>query len=290
MADVQFRIDSAAGSLPLVSTPFEWGPYRLGAGTTGLGLAPELTRIVPSPAGGGTIRGSRPGIRKGTLQITMEGSSRGHTQELIDALALALKIRNRPELVAVVPDQGTWRLPFVRVGGGEPAYDNGGDELLTWDIEVECPGTFWIRDEPVEFTVKQIAEGMVGLLPDLAKLQVAPSAAIGAIEAANPGTEEVPIHWRITGPGGPATVLIGGRGFTLSSVLTAGQFVTVTRTEQGWRVTDQAGASKYSALGAAPKFPMAPPGAIEGVAALSNATSAAASIAGWFNPAREVIH
>ncbi len=289
MADVEFSIQSSAGILPLVSTPGVSGPFRLMLGTSGLGLPVELVDIEPSAGGGGTVRGTRVGVRGGTLAIEVSGGSRSEVDANLRTLARHISARRSPQLVASIPDDGTYRLGFVRVGGGEDTYREWGDNLTEWSIEFEAPHPFWVRDEPVGFVVSQSVEDAVGLLPELAKLQVMSSVAIGELQVENPGDEPAPVSWRITGPGGPAAVSLDGRGFTVVDVLEPDEWIEIRRTPTGWRVVDQTGANRYSALGPAPKFPVAAEGVASGVAMLEEAGLGAA-IAGWFNPLRKLVH
>ena len=286
--DVTFSIESAAGIIPLRSTPGEVGPYRLGKGTTGLGLVPEVVQTAPSPGGGAVLRSRRPGVREGTLVLGASGATRTATEALMRNIARVIRTDAAPQLVAVIPGDGTYRLPFIRIAGGEDAYDDFGDEGIEWSLEVQALQPYWVRDKPVSFYFGQDASTARGLLPDLAELPVMASGALGDITVTNPGDVAAPMSWRFTGEGGPVTVNVGGRGFTIPHMLAAGEIVQIDRAKTLWKVTDQDGANAYSKLGPAPKFPLATAGTVTGNVLMESATGG--TVAGWFNPLRELVH
>ena len=290
MADVEFRIESNAGVIQLASTPGDWSsPFRLMAGTDGLGLPPEIPRITDSPAGGGVLRSSKVGVRQAVLVVDVHGQDRADTAANLRRLAQVIKTSNRPALVAALPQQGTYRMPFVRTDGGGNGYDGGGDDIVTWTIGIQCPNPYWVADDPVQVAVRQQDITPVGLLPDLAELPVMASDAVGELNVTNPGEVEALMAWRIEGPGGAVTVQLGGRGFTIPDGLAAGEVITIEKGVTGWSVTDQAGANAYPRLGPAPKFPSVPVGRTKGVASLQSAGEGS-GIYGFFYPLREVVH
>jgi len=289
VADTEFRIESAVGTLELVSTPGGVGPFRLMAGTKGLGLPAEILLTKPSASGGGWYRGHKVGMRTGTLVIEVRGESRTQTENRLRLLAAHVDADNSPVLVAVIPGDGTYRLPFYRDGGGEAGYTQWGDKVTEVAFEVVAPQPYWVRDEPVQFSVSLSDEEQKGLLPDLAELPVMSSDAYGELVLDNPGDVRAPIFFRITGPGGPVTVTVDGRGFQFLTPLAEGEVVTIERTPQGWRVRDTTGTNRYGDLAPAPKFPYAPRGVSTGVVVLQDAGEGA-SIAGWFNPMRKLVY
>jgi hypothetical protein len=146
----------------------------------------------------------------------------------------------------------------------------------------------WVREEPVTIPEVRPAAERVGLLPYLSALPVSGSNAYESLVVENPGDVATPVNWRITGPGGPCEILLGGRGFTFDAVLSEGEVISIVRTPTGWAVTDQTGANRYGDLGPAPKFPSAPVGVSSGFVGLAGA-SAGSSVAGWFNPQRKMV-
>lgn len=289
MADVEFSIESSAGTIPLASEIDEAGDFRLMKGTHGLGLPVDVVRLVDSASGGGSYRGHRVAMRDAVLVVEVNGRSRSDTEDKLRRLARCIDASVSPQLVARYLDGSVYRLGFYRVGGGEDTYGEWGERTVEWELDVRCPDPYWLADAPVPLEVSQDGQ-TVGLLPDLAKLPVMPSSASGTVTVENPGDVPAPLYWRITGPGGPARVSVNGRGFVFNATLRAGEVITVERTRTGWRVTDQTGASRYSDLGPAPKFPSAPVGPTVMTASLENADPGSSSIAGYFRPRRKLVH
>lgn len=288
MADVEFSIESTVGVIPLASEIGQPGAFRLMKGTRGLGLPTDVVRLVDSASGGGTYRGHRVAMRGAVLVVEATGRDRTDSENKLRLLGRCIDAEASPQLVARYADGSVYRLGFYRTGGGDDTYQEWGETTTEWELDVTCPEPYWIADDPVPVRITN--EGNeVGLLPDLAKLPVMPSSAYGSVPLENPGDVPSPISWRITGPGGPVVIAVGGRGFTVDTVLTEGEVISVERTRTGWSVTDQTGANRYTDLGPAPKFPSAPAGVSQLVAAMENAVPDATEIAGFFRPMRKLV-
>lgn len=289
MADVEFSIESTAGSIALASEIDQAGDFRLMKGTRGLGLPVDVVRLEDSASGGGSYRGHRVAMRDAVLVVEINGRSRSDTETKLRRLARCIDASASPQLVARYLDGSVYRLGFYRVGGGEDTYGDYGERTVEWELDVQCPDPYWLADEPVPIKVSQDGQ-VTGLLPELAELHVMPSSASGTVTVENPGDVPAPMTWRITGPGGPARVNVNGRGFVFEEPIGADEVITVERTRTGWRVTDQTGASRYPDLGPAPKFPSAPVGPTVVIASLENADPGTSSITGFFRPRRKLVH
>ncbi|WP_241978864.1 phage tail family protein [Cryobacterium sp. Hh7] len=156
-------------------------------------------------------------------------------------------------------DGTSYELPFVYLSGLEVDSTVSTPTHTQALISIECPAPFWTARDALSFRVANESAG-VGLLPNLAQLQLSRSAAIGSVSLENPGDVESDISWTITGPGGPTPISIDGVGFVFESVLLSGEVVTIERTATGVTVIDGNGANRYAGLGPAPKFPRLPAG------------------------------
>lgn len=281
---MKLSIESGAGAvdLPLFDTHgFVYQPDP-----KGLGLTQRLVEWAESPAGGGRVKSSRVGMRDAELPVVILGDSSDEVRAMQGQLGRVLS--TSPVLVVALDDGGKYRLPFEWVGGGNDSLPFEGATELELSITIRCPDPYWVSDDPVQIGPIGLTGEPVGLLPDLAELQVMGSSAFGDVQVENPGDAEAPVTWMITGPGGPATVELGGRGFVLDTVLEAGESVTVRKGDLGWTVTDQTGASRYADLGPAPKFPSIPVGESTGSVLMTNA-GAGSSVAGFFRVLRRVV-
>lgn len=280
------RIDSDAGSMPLKSFGVSGVIYAPDA--RGLGLPPDLTEWTSSPAGGGRLRSHRIGMREGAIPVTILGESSDEVRDYAQRLRAVTRASVHPELVATLTTGEVYRLPFYRTGGGEDGLPYEEVLELDWEIEIRCPSPYWVADQPRQIGPVGISAETVGLLPDLARLQVSGSTALGSIDIENRGDVPSPATWIIRGPGGPVAIDVAGRGFVIDTVLEEDETITISRTGSVWTVADETGANRYSALGPAPKFPAIPPG--RSVAAISmDGAGPTASIAGYFRVRRELV-
>ncbi|RCL91789.1 MAG: hypothetical protein DBW62_00605 [Microbacterium sp.] len=281
-----FSIVSSRGAVPLVTQSGD-GEFVLERDSSGLGLPSESLRFAESAAGGGRYQGGRYAMRDAVLVIGVEGDTEDALEASLRLLASHVDRSASPTLVAQYAGGEKWSMGFYRTGGGEdvrsilPTYER-------WEFDIRCPRPLWVREAPVTVPEVNPAAEKLGLLPYLSALPVTGSTAYGDLVVENPGDVETPVNWRITGPGGPCEIVLGGRGFTVDAVLTEGEVISIVRTPTGWTVTDQTGANRYSDLGPAPKFPSAPVGVSTGYAAIVDA-GAGSSVAGWFNPQRKMV-
>lgn len=289
MSYVDFSIQSAAGTIPLVSEPGIPGTYRLMTGTVGFGMVPDQVRYSASASGGGWYRGHRVGMRTPTLVIEINAADRADMNVKLRALADVVDADNSPQLVAAITGDDTYRMAFQVTDTDPNSYGDSGERVTDWTLGCTVPRPYWVADTPYSINVTQGA-AVPGIVPDLAELPVSASAAFGVFNIENKGDAPAPITWVITGPGGPTTVTVGGKTFTYNAVLSAADVITITRTALGWTVTDQTGANKYASLvrSPPPKFPSAPRGVSPAVVTMASTTTAS-RVQGFFNPLRKVV-
>lgn len=288
MADRQFSIVSADGEVIPLSTDRE-GDIALLVGVFGIGVPPVAPRFSEGAADGGSFRGKRYGMRVLDLPIHIRGTSRADIEDKVRVLARAVDDEDGlPKLVASYADGTVYELPFVYVSGLE---GNGADSTnygVQYTLSVTCPDPFWTARDAVQFSVSA-GGAVVGLLPDLAKLQLMPSTTLGSLTVHNPGEVDALLSWVIRGPGTLVSAKINGVGWTYNSPLVAGDVLTIVRTTTGVTVANQLGANKYGGLGPAPKFFSLPKGDTN-VDLVMTGTTPASSVAGFFRPRRKVVY
>ncbi|WP_425836937.1 hypothetical protein [Microbacterium sp. PA5] len=285
---IEFSIESTAGTIPLATRGGNTTPYVFEPGVTGLGLPPDLFEWQESPVAGGRVRSHRVGMRDAEWPIVILGASQDEINTLANELARIIDYEADPQLVARYTTGEVWRLGFYRVGGADNPVAGWGDSHLRWVLSVRCPDPYWVSDVPVTIGPIGAEPVPVGLLPDLAELHVGKSSTFGAVTVENPGDAPSPVSWRISGPGGPTSVLLGGVGFTFETPLIAGEIVTIERGPLGWTILDQLGANRYADLGPAPKFPFVPKGSTEAVIQMDDLASGAA-VTGFFKVKRKLV-
>lgn len=288
MADVEFTIERS-GYLPIHLNTDHGGSYALQSGTTGFGVPQVVPQLTRGAGNGATYRGERVDTRVMDLEILIMGDNRISTGELLRKLSNIMRARRNqplPKLVAEYATGEVYEIPFLYRSGLEIEYSEAQAKFLRAVVSVECPDPFWTAQDSLSFTI-QNNSAAVGLLPELAKMQVMASTAIGTVAVNNPGDVETEISWRLTGPGGPTTVQVNGEGFVYNTVLTAGNIILIDGQQK--TVVDQAGANKYTGLASAPKFPLLQPGSNSVFVSMVNATVGVSSVTGFYKPRREVI-
>lgn len=261
MADVEFTIERPGYESIHLDTDGS-APYGLRKNTGGLGVPPVVARFSEGAGVGGTYRGSRTGMRPMDLGIIFSATDRISTGELIRVLARLVRSRvgsPQPMLVATYSSGEVFELPFVYQSGLELDHTEALPMVYRTVVSVMCPAPYWTARDALQFIVSNDAAA-VGLLPHLAELPVGSSTAVGSVTVENPGDVESDIAWTITGPGGPIPISVNGVGFIFETPLVTGEVVTIRRTALGIEVLDQSGASRYTDLGYAPKFPRLPEG------------------------------
>lgn len=259
MADVEFTIERS-GYLPIHLNTDHGGSYALQSGTTGFGVPQVVPQFMRGAGNGASYRGERVDTRVMDLEILIMGESRIATGELLRKLSNIMRARRNqplPRLVAEYATGEVYEIAFVYRSGLEIEYSEAQARSLRVVVSVECPDPFWVARDSESFTIGNDSAA-VGLLPDLAALNVSASTAIGSVPVENPGDVDTEVSWQLTGPGGPTTVEVNGEGFTYEPVLASGEVVFVDGRDRA--VVDAAGVNRYSGLAASPRFPLLQPG------------------------------
>lgn len=264
------------------------GDFVLTTGVTGFGIPATNVRIDPSAGPGGVWRFTKRGVRDLDLPIVVLGTDRVDVETKLRRLARLLQDNDgATKIVANYSDGSSVFLEAHYVGGAETQFGSDATNFFCrWVIQMQAPQPYWATVTSQSFTVGSGSTGR-GLLPQLTKLKVSSSQALGVVNVNNPG--DVPTYpvWTLRGPMDYATVTDGTQTFTYNAAIAAGETITIN-TESG-EVTDNLGANKYANMGAAPKlFPLAP-----GLTSLNISGTGATSstvITCFYSPRYEIIH
>ena len=233
--------------------------YVLNPGMVGFGIAPTELRIDPSAGIGGVFRHSRRGIRELDLPITVLGDNRADVQTKLRKLARITQDRRGPmTLRATYPTGQQLFIDLHYAGGAEGQWGEelGGLTYATWVLSCQAPQPFWESLAKQSFQLVGGGTGR-GLLPQLTKLKVSSSQALGDVTVSSGADVEVFPVWTITGPVDDFTVTNGTDSWTISG--TIDNVTTVTVDTEKKTVVDQTGTNLYDRLGPAPKlFPFQP--------------------------------
>lgn len=237
---------------------FDNSTFVLNTGFTGFGIPATQVRIAESAGDGGTWRHTKRGVRDIDLPITILGDDRADVQTKMRRLArLTQDALGATILKAAYSDGTSLTIGLHYVGGAEGQW--GEDEGMTWNkwvMSFQAPVPFWVSEQAQDFVIRSGGSGR-GLLPQLTKLKVASTQALGEISVTNDGDVASYPLWRIDGPINNFTATDGTLTFTFASLVEEGETIFVD-TETN-RVYDQTGANRYSILGSAPKlFPFQP--------------------------------
>jgi hypothetical protein len=293
MSDRTFSIVPAVGAAIELSTDAE-GDFALMVGVWGIGVPPVAPRFSEGAGDGALYRGGRYAMRTIDLPVFIRGTERADIEAKVRRLARAVDPANGlPKLVATYANGEVFELPFVYTSGLEGEGTESRNNRTQYVLSITCPDPFWTARDAKQFSLIANATA-VGLLPDLARLQIASADTLGDFAIDNPGDVPSPLTWVITGPGGPASVTVDGKTWTYTGVLTATDTVKIERKPGGITITDKNGANKYSSMAAAPKFAELPPGPSNVAVTFTNAspgsylpTGAAATTNLYTNPGME---
>lgn len=232
--------------------------YVLNPGMTGFGVAPTEVRVDPSAGIGGVFRHSRRGVRELDLPITVLGTNRIDVQTKLRKLARITQDRRGPMRLRAQYSTGQQLfLDLHYTGGAEGEWgEAGGRTWQQWVLSLVAPQPFW---ESLTRQTIQLTGGGTGrgLLPQLTKLRVSSSQALGDVTITSTADVEVFAKWTITGPVTDFTVSNGVESWTISGAIAPGDTVTVDTERK--TVVDQDGNNLYDRLGPAPKlFPLQP--------------------------------
>lgn len=231
----------------------ESGDFVLASGVAGFGIPATSVRIDKSAGNGGTWRHTRRGVRDVDLPIVILGSDRGDVEAKLRRLARLLQDTAGPtRIVANYSNGDALFLEAHYVGGAETQFGtDAGLEYCRWVIQMQAPQPFWESANSQSFTITGGNTGR-GLLPQLTKLKVSSSQALGTVSVNSSADVEVYPVWTIRGPISNLVISNGEQSFGFNATLNAGESVTID-TEAGTVIGDN-GANRYALLSSAPKL------------------------------------
>jgi phage-related protein len=263
------------------------GDFILTTGVSGFGIPSTSVRIEPSAGNGGVWRSSKRGVRDIDLPIMVLGTDRADVETKLRRLARLLQDSNGPTRVQANYSDGTSvYLDAHYTAGAETQFGtDAGNTYCRWAITLQAPQPFWQRTTSESFNV--VAVTGRGLLPQLSKLKVSSSQALGSITANNVGDVDTYPTWVIRGPIEGLTVTSGSSSFSYVAAIADG--VTITIDTEAGTVVDDAGTNMYGSLGTAPKLFALPPGTTAMEVAGTGATTAT-KVTCYYSPRFEVMH
>jgi hypothetical protein len=284
MVSVNYALVGANGD----SIEFDYSNYVLNPDFTGFYVPPALVRIENSAGDGGVFRHAKRGVRTVDLPITVLGTDRADVQTKLRRLAKLTQNNFGPlVLEARYSDNTSLRLETYYTGGSEGQWGSSGQN--TWAriaLSLQAPNPYWTSTTVTQFTITQGASGR-GLLPQLSKLKVSSSQALGQVLINNTG--DVPIFptYRLIGPLDEVSIQSNGVGFSFNAPIEEGETIYVN-TATG-EVYDQDNVNRYSILDPAPKLFRLPVGESV-VDILGTGATEETRIDLYFQLAFEVVH
>jgi len=238
---------------------FDNSEFVLNPGMVGFGIPATEVRIAASANDGGIWRYTKRGVRDVDLPITVLGTDRADVQSKLRRLARLTQDKKGPtQLRANYSNGESLRLELHYTGGAESQWgEDQGMTWATWVMSFQAPMPFWESNNGQSFSLTSGVTGR-GLLPQLSKLRVSSSNALGTVTVQSDADVDVFPVWTITGPITDFTATSGSLSWGIDGVVDAGETITVD-TEAG-TVKDQDGNNRYSILAPAPKLFTFPPG------------------------------
>lgn len=249
MVNVNYALIGANGD----TIEFDYSNYVLNPDFMGFHIPPAQVRIEESAGDGGVFRHSKRGIRTLDVPITVLGTDRADVQTKLRRLAKLTQNTFGPLIIeARYTDGERLRLSTYYTGGAEGQWGTSGGMVWNrWTLSLQAPQPYWQSAIIQQFTITQGSTGR-SLLPELSKLKISSSQALGQILINNSGDVPTYPSYRIIGPVTNFAVANGGAGFSFIEPVLSGETITVN-TETG-EVTDQTGANRYDILDVAPKL------------------------------------
>jgi|TARA_R110000744_G_scaffold373478_1_gene485667 hypothetical protein len=236
------------------SITFDYLNYILNPGFMGFNVPAAEVRIENSAGDGGVFRHAKRGVRTMDIPITVVGSSRDDVQAKLRRLGkLTQNVFGPLTLRASYSDGTSLELKSYYTGGAEGQWgSNAGQTYATWTLSLKAPQPYWQSTTVEQFTVTRGATGR-GLLPQLTKLRISSSQALGAILINNTGDVPMFPTYKVLGPIDNLLIRSGtGEAFSFNANLAAGEIININ-TETG-EVTNAAGVNRYDILNPAPKL------------------------------------
>jgi len=270
------------------SITFDNSNFVLNQTLTGFGIPPTSVRIDESARDGGTHRYTRRAVRNIDMPVTVLGSDAADVESKLRRLARLTQDTLGPTTLTALRDAGDLTMELHYVGGAELEYggDTGGIEFATLLLSFQAPNPYWQSADLESFSV-EVGETGRGLLPQLTKLRVSSSQAIGLINVNN--TSDVPVFptFEITGPVDGLSVSLDGEGWSFTEDILTGDIYEIDH--GAGTVVGIGGVNRYDIFDTAPKFFAFPPGTSSVLVVGTNATLDT-SITCRYNLAFEVVH
>ena len=262
--------------------------YTVNGHIGGAGFIPQEVSTVAGAADGDSLRNTRTPARDIDIPIGMFGTDEDEINSLMRRLSLALRWRRgrpMPRFVVTIGSEAYF-LEVVLVTPSNVDADFYPDSS-SWLFTFRAPQPHWQAVDPVNLPVYG-QETVDPLLPELLPdVSLASASVLGVVEIDNPGTEDAPVVWILTGPFTSCVVAVDGRGFTVGAV-EAGEVITVD-TRKPKRVTDATGANRWPLLSPAPKLFHLPPGRSMVTLSAEDATEDT-RVTGFFYPRISTVH
>lgn len=286
MVDVNFSLTGGNGD----KITFDNENFVLNTGLSGISSIPATqVRIDPSAGNGGVWRNSKRGVRDVDLPITVIGSDRADVESKLRRLArLTQDALGVTDLAAEYSDETSLTLGLHYVGGAEAGAwgSDTGSTWCKWVMSFQAPTPFWESTTVQSFSVTSGNTGR-GLLPQLSKLRVSSSQALGVVTVNNTGDVAAYPVWTVLGPVTSLQIDNGSQAFGFNAPVLAGQTITID-TETGL-VTDDSGANRYGLLNSAPKLFALQPGSTS-ISVLGTEATSATRITCSYALRYEVVH
>ena len=267
---------------------FDRDNYILNPGLIGFGIPPTQVRIDDSVRAGGVHRNTRRATRNVDLPVTVVGTDALDVETKLRRLAKLTQDVEGPTVLTVLRDAGNLTMELHYNGGAELTFDqeSSGTRHARVVLSFQAPNPYWQSADTESFSVTAGNTGR-GLLPNLTKLQVASSQAIGLINVNN--TSDVPVFptFEVIGPVDSLVVTLNGQGWSFNTSVSTGEIYTVDHTNS--TVVDTANANRYDILNSAPKFFSFPPGT-SSVLITGTGATIDTSVTCSYNLAYEVVH
>lgn len=249
MVNVNYALIGANGD----EIVFDYQNYVLNPEFMGFNVPPALVRIENSAGDGGVFRHAKRGVRVLDLPITVIGTDRADVETKLRRLAkLTQNVFGPLILEARYTDGITLRLQTYYTGGAEGQWGSSAGMIWArWTLSLQAPQPYWQSATVEQFTITQGASGR-GLLPQLSKLKVSSSQALGQVLINNSGDVPTFPTYRFIGPLEELAISSNGVGFSFNAPVDEGETIYVN-TETG-EVYDDTGANRYSILNPAPKL------------------------------------
>lgn len=286
MVNVNFSLTGGNGD----TITFDNESYVLNTALSGISAIPTTqVRIDASAGNGGVWRNSKRGVRDIDLPITVLGTDRADVEEKLRRLArLTQDALGETTLTAEYSDDTSLTIGLHYVGGAESGAwgEDVGLTYCKWVMSFQAPIPFWESTTVESFSVTSGNTGR-GLLPQLSKLRVSSSQALGVVTVNNTGDVAAYPVWTVLGPVAGLTISNGSQSFGFNASIPEGQTITVD-TETGL-VTDDSGANRYSLLNSAPKLFALQPGTTS-ISVLGTEATTSTRITCSYSLRYEVVH